>query len=97
MGKISTVHEVAMSSFSMCTHYYNNHLPHGQRTPDEAFFHRNPELLRLGRYILGHLGYFRPIYQHPFCYCESLVHVFHQSTIIKPLYPNPKHLFGMGI
>ena len=20
----------------------------------------------LGRYVLGHLGYFRPIYQHPF-------------------------------
>ena len=31
----------------------------------------------LGRYILGHLGYFQPIYQRPFWYCESLVHVFH--------------------
>ena len=28
----------------------------------------------LGRY---NLGYFRPIYQHPFWYCESLVHVFY--------------------
>ena len=26
---------------------------------------------------LGHLGYFWTIYQHPFWYCESLVHVFH--------------------
>ena len=45
-------------------------ITHGLRTPNEAFFHRNPKLL-------GHLGYLRPIYQHPFWYCESLVHVFH--------------------
>ena len=31
----------------------------------------------LGKYILGHLGHFQLIYQHPFWYCESLVHVFH--------------------
>ena len=31
-------------------------------------FHRNPKPLGLGRYILGHLGYFRPNYQHPFWY-----------------------------
>ena len=37
---------------------------------------------KLGRYILGHLGYFGPNYQHPFWYSESLVHVFHYSTII---------------
>ena len=30
----------------------------------------------LGRSILGHLGYFRLIYQHPFWYSESLVRVF---------------------
>ena len=29
------------------------------------------------RSTLGNLGYFRPIYQHPYWYCESLVHVFH--------------------
>jgi hypothetical protein len=32
---------------------------------------------------------------------ESLVHVFHYSSIIstktKPLYPHPKYLFGIGI
>ena len=46
---------------------------HGLRTPNEAFFHRNPELLGLcrqfGQLILWDLGYFRPIYQHPFWYC----------------------------
>ena len=44
---------------------------------------------------------FRLNYQHPFWYCESLVHVFHYSTIVstktKPLYPHPKYLFGIGI
>ena len=25
----------------------------------------------LGRYILGHWGYFWPIYQHPFCYIQK--------------------------
>ena len=37
---------------------------------------------KLVRYILGHLGYFRPNNQHPFGYRESHVHVFHYSTII---------------
>ena len=50
---------------------------------------------------MGHLGYFRPNYQHPFWYSESLVHVFQKSTIIstktKPLYPHPKYFFGIGI
>ena len=36
----------------------------------------------LGWNCLRHLGYFRPNYQPPFWYCESLVHVFHYSTII---------------
>ena len=31
---------------------------------------------------MGHLGYFQSNYQHPFWYSESLVHVFHYSTII---------------
>ena len=72
---------------------------HGLRTPNEAFWAWTDNM---GRYILGHLGYFWPIYQHPFWYCESLVHVFHfgqplflQKT--KPLYQNPKYLFGIGI
>ena len=37
---------------------------------------------KLGRSILGNLGYFWPNYQHTFWYCESLAHVFHYSTII---------------
>jgi hypothetical protein len=42
-------------------------------------------------------GYFRPIYQHPFWYCESLVHVFHYFHSIISSYPNPKYLFGIWI
>ena len=59
-----------------------NRLTHELRTPNEAFFHRNSKLLglgrqfNLGRYILGHSVYFRPINQHPFLYSESPVHVF---------------------
>ena len=65
----------------------------------ERAFSKNLELLAD---ILGHLGYFWPDYQHPFCYCKFLVHVYHYSTIIstkktKPLYPTPKYLFGSGI
>ena len=58
------------------------------RTTDsqrELFF-KNLELLGLGRHfgvnVLMHLGYFRPDYQHPFWYCEFLVHIFQYSTII---------------
>jgi hypothetical protein len=47
-----------------------------------------------GLVLLRHLGYFWPIYQLPFWYSGSLVHVFNQSNIIstktKSLYPNPK-------
>ena len=31
---------------------------------------------------IGAFGFFWPIYQHPCWYCESLVHVFHYSTLI---------------
>ena len=31
---------------------------------------------------LGYLGYFWPIYPHPFWYCGGLAHVLYQSTII---------------
>ena len=48
---------------------------HGLLTPNEAFF-------SLKSQTLGHLGYFLSNYQHPFWYCESLVTVFHYSTII---------------
>ena len=54
----------------------------GLGTPKKAFFHQNPKRLGLTRQFgcrltLEHLVYFRPIYQHPFWYCESLFHVFH--------------------
>ena len=60
----------------------HNSTTHGLRTPIEAFFHWNPELVGFGRQILGHLMYFRPNYHHPFWYSECIVHVFHCSTII---------------
>ena len=55
--------------------------------PIKPFFHWNPELLGLGRQIRqinsGAFGiYFWPNSQHSFWYSESLVHVFHYSTII---------------
>ena len=43
---------------------------HGLRTPNEAFWAWTDNM---GRYILGHFGYFWPIYQHPFWYSESTV------------------------
>ena len=56
---------------------------HGLRTPRESFFFENPKLLGSGRQIgpkiWGHSGYFRPIYQHPLWYCESLVYVSHST------------------
>ena len=74
-------------------HFYNCEI-HGLRTPKEAFFIEIQNFGvwadKLGRLIMGHLGYFLPNYQHYFWYSESLVHVFHYSTIIlqktKPLY-----------
>ena len=59
---------------------YNEGKKHGLWTPDEAFFHRNPKLLGLGRQIghinlghLGHLWYFRPNYLHPFWSMFSII------------------------
>ena len=50
----------------------------------EAFFHSNLKLLGLGRQfgqiILSHFGYFQPIYQDPFWYCESMFFI-HQQVI----------------
>ena len=55
-------------------------LIHGLQMPNKAFFQRNTKLVGLGdnfgRLILGHLGYFWPISQHSFWYCESLVQIF---------------------
>ena len=47
-------------------------------------------------------GVFQPNYQHPFWYCESLVHIFYNIQPLflqktKPLYPHSKYLFGIGI
>ena len=66
--------------------------------PMKPFFIKIPNFWawadNLGRWILGHLGYFRPIYQHPFWYCPLSM-----FSIDQPLYPNlnPKYSFGIGI
>ena len=61
---------------------------HGLRMPNEAFFHYNPELLGLGRQFgqinFGAFGVFSAELSAPILVqcSESLVHVFHYSTII---------------
>ena len=56
---------------------------HGLLTPNEAFFHWNPELLGLGRQIgERNPGAFAKLSAIILVYSESLVHVFHYSTII---------------
>ena len=45
---------------------------------------------------MGHLGYFWPNYEHPFWYSESLVHVFHYSTIISTKKLSPNIVLGLG-
>ena len=84
--------------------YVNYFIPrHRLGTPNEAFFHRNPELLGFGRHIgqinSRALGYFRPNYQHPFWYSESTFSIIQPLLLhkTKPLYPHPKYLFGIGI
>ena len=65
-----------------------NSLVHELRTPNEAFCHRNPKLLaNLSAPIL--------VLWVP-CPCFTLIHHYcYKKT--KPLYPNPKYLFGIGI
>ena len=82
------------------------HIPsRGLRTPNEACFHRNPKLLGLdrqyadkywviwgilGRFISTHFGTVSPL-------SMSFINqpLFLQKT--KPLYLNPKYLYGIGI
>ena len=81
---------------------------HGLRTPNEAFFHRNPKLLGLDRqfgqtiwadkfrgiwgifgwFISTHFGTVSPL---------SMFSINQPLFLQTPLYPNSKHLFGIGI
>jgi hypothetical protein len=78
-------------------------LIHGLQTPNEAFFHQNPKLLGLGRQIeqINFWAFERIsalILVHTvFPLSMFFIHqpLFLQKT--KPLYPNPKYLFGIGI
>ena len=80
-----------------------DHAGHGLRTPNQAFFHRNPKFLGLGRQI-GQInfGAFSTDLSAPIlvlwvsCPCFPLNQpLFLQKT--KPLYSNPNYLFGIGI
>ena len=67
--------------------YRLNENKHGLRTARERFFSKNSKLLSLGRKIWPKFFgafwvFFRLNYQNPLWYSESLVHVFHYSTII---------------
>ena len=72
---------------------------HGLRTPNEAFFHRNPELLGLcrqfGQLILWHFGVFSADLSAPilvllvFCPCFPLInHCFYKKLSIYIQIPN---------
>ena len=78
---------------------------HGLRTPNEAFFHQNPELLGLGRQIGPKIWSFwvfsadlsAPILVLwvPCPYFSLINHYFYKK--IKPLYPHPKYWIGIWI
>ena len=78
---------------------------HGLRTPNEAFFIETPNFWawagNLGRYILGHLGYFLANLSAPIlvlwvpCPCFPLIN--HYVCKKLSLYLNIKYLFGIGI
>ena len=73
--------------------------------PMQPFFIKIPHFLGLGRQfgqiILGHLGYFRQIYQHHFGTVSPLSKPSINQTLflqkMKSLYPHPKYQFGIGI
>jgi hypothetical protein len=88
------------------THKKEFSMDHGLRTPRKSLFLKS-RTFGLGQTfwakIFEAFGLFRLDYQHPFWYCDLLIHVFHFSTIIftkknKPfLYPTPKFSFGSEI
>ena len=64
------------------------------RTPNESFFHRNPKLLGLGKQSHQmNFGAFLAILSDPIL--VLWVPLF--QPITKPLYVNPKYLFGIEI
>ena len=74
---------------------------HRLRTSNEAFFQQNPQLLGMGRQFWGILGTFGQFTSTHFGTVSPLsMFSFNQSLFLqktKPLYPNPKYLFGIGI
>ena len=95
MGHPNTVTLVWTQAFPRENFFYG-FIPQTTDTQKELFF-KNLELS--GWNFLRHLGYFRPDYQHPFWYCESMFSIiqplFLQKT--KPLYLTPKYLFRSWI
>jgi hypothetical protein len=50
--------------------------------PMKPFFIEIPKVWAWADKFWGIFGIFRPNYQHPFWYRESLVHIFYHSPII---------------
>ena len=80
---------------------------HGLRTPNEAFFHRNPKLFGLGQTIWAEIfcaiwGILGRFVSTHFGTVSPLSMFFIKSTIIftkktKPLYLNPEICLGLGL
>ena len=92
-GNDNKINVILAFNIELCIDQYQWSLSKSQTIGADKFW---------GRQILGHLGYFWPIYEHPFWYCESLLSMFSINQLLflqktKPLYPNPEYLFGIGI
>ena len=86
--------------------HFRLELNHRLWTPNEAFFHRNPKFLCLGRqFELINFGAFGGIFgrfirTHFGTVSRLSMFSINQPLLLlktEPLYPNPKYLFGIGI
>ena len=79
----------------------SNPAQHRLRTPNEAFFQQNPKLLGLGRQLWGIWGIFEQFISTHFGTVSPLSMLCINQPLFlqmnKPLNPNLKYLFGVGI
>ena len=107
--RISKVFSITRTIFSHSTseqfwQQYTIVSNHGLRTPNDAFFHWNPEFLgfdrQFGQINYGAFGVFLSKLSVPILVQWTPCLCFYPSTIIstktKPLYLHPKYLFGIG-
>ena len=73
----------------------------GLRTPNEAFFSSNSQTFGLGQTIWGIWDIFEEFISTHFGTVSPLSMFFINQLLFlqktKPLYPNPKYIFGIGI